>query len=380
MRSLAEPLRLALDAPWRVAAGALRVRGSTRERQALRIRLRDGAGTVGLGEAMPLPGYSRDDANAAETALAGVAAQVAEHGLWVPDASAGKPGAAARLDAALAPYAALLDGVPSARFALECALVDLLARRAGLSAAVWLAGASALQAVPVSVLLPDDDSAAVAAAAAAAAACHSVVKLKIARPDRTPQAEDALLAALRVAVDAACAGRTTRVLFRLDANGAMSSASPAALLARLASLSRHGVELVEEPVSGAALLNLPLLPLPWAADESLADPTLAPALLALPPGRAPAALVLKPAQLGLARCLLLAEAAARRGLGLIVTHSFDGDLGHAAACALAAALPVPPWPCGLAPHPGLRHAAPASPWLPAPTAPGLGVADEAPTP
>jgi L-alanine-DL-glutamate epimerase-like enolase superfamily enzyme len=96
-------------------------------------------------------------------------------------------------------------------------------------------------------------------------------------------------------------------------------------------------------------------------------------LLALPPGHRPAALVLKPAQLGLARCLRLADAAAGRGVGVIVTHSLDGDLGHAAACALALALPQPPWPCGLAPHPGLRHPPSATPWLPLPTEPGLGM-------
>ena len=379
---MAAPLRLILDAPWRVAAGMLMVRGSARSREAVRIRLRDPAGMVGLGEALPLPGYSRDDAVGAEIALAEIAIRVAERGLWVPDVvtnvrdDAPEDGrcAAARLDAALAPYAVLLDGVPSARFALECALIDLLARRAGISAAQWLAGGGALQPVPVSVLLPDDDSAAVAAAAVAAARGHSVLKLKIARLDRTPDEEDALLAAVRAAADSACAGRLVSPRLRLDANGALS---PAAAPARLASLSCHGVELVEEPVAGTALLDMPALPLPWAADESLADPVLAHALLALPPGRRPAALVLKPAHLGLARCLMLANAAAARGLGLIVTHSFDGDLGHAAACALAAALPVPPWPCGLAPHAGLRCAPPAQPWLPAPTALGLGVPDEA---
>ena len=95
----------------------------------------------------------------------------------------------------------------------------------------------------------------------------------------------------------------------------------------------------------------------------------------LPPRRRPAAWVLKPALLGLVRCLALAQSAAESGIGLIVTHSLDGDLGHAAACALAAALPAPPWACGLAPHPGLRHPAAASPVLPTASAPGLGVAD-----
>ena len=120
---------------------------------------------------------------------------------------------------------------------------------------------------------------------------------------------------------------------------------------------------------------MPALPLPWAADESLADAGLAAALLELPRGRRPAAWVLKPAELGLSRCLALAATAADQGLGLIVTHSMDGALGHAAACALAAALPRPPLPCGLAPHAGLRDAAPARPLLPVPTSPGLGVAD-----
>jgi L-alanine-DL-glutamate epimerase-like enolase superfamily enzyme len=378
-------LRLILDAPWRVTAGTLVVRGTPRVRAAVRIRLRDADGLDGLGEALPLPGYSRDDAATAERALAAIAARVARGGLTVPEvASDAAPDAsrigcraAARLDAALAPYSELLMGAPSARFALECALVDLLARRDGVSAAQWMADGRALQKVPVSVLLPDDDRAAIIAAAEAAARGHAVLKLKIARPDRTSGQEDALLAEVRAAADTACAGTRVRPRLRLDANGALV---PALAPGRLAALVRYGIELVEEPVAGAALLTLPALPLPWAADESLVDPVLAEALLGLSSRRRPAALVLKPAHLGIARCLILAESAVRRGIGLIVTHSLDGDLGHAAACALAAALPVPPWPCGLAPHPGLRFPPSAQPWLPAPTAPGLGVAGEAGAP
>jgi L-alanine-DL-glutamate epimerase-like enolase superfamily enzyme len=383
------PLRLRLDPPWRVAAGSLVVRGTTRVREAVRIRLHDGHGHSGLGEALPLPGYSRDDADAAWRALEALAALTALTALTVPASGAGlalpqpvpgaglsaAPGlsAAACLEAALAPHATPLAGAPSAVFALECALVDLLARQAGLSAARWLAGGRALQPVPVSVMLPEAGPAAVAAAAAAAARGHGVLKLKIGLPGRSAGDEDALLAAVRLAADAACPGAASPRL-RLDANGAFD---PAAAPARLAALARHGVELVEEPVAGAALLALPALALPWAADESLAEPALAAALLALPPARGPAALVLKPALLGLARCLRLAETAAQRGLGVIVTHAFDGDLGHAAACALAAALPRPPWACGLAPHAGLSRPLPVQPWLALPQAPGLGLDDAA---
>ncbi len=385
-------LRLRLDAPLRTAAGTLQLRGTPRVREAVRIRLHDGQGHVGRGEAMPLPGYSRDDAATAERVLAALAVQVEDAGFLVSDEAARMPGqagargmppgtgaagnagpdAAIRLEAALAPWAPLLEPCPAARFALECALVDLLARRAGLSAARWLAGGRPLQAVAVSLLLPDDDAAAIAAARAAVAAGFTILKFKVGRADRSATEEHALLAALRTAVDATAASHGSQVLFRLDANGAFDAAQ---VVDRLAALRRHGVELVEEPVAGTALLALPPLPLPWAADESLADPALAAALLALPPGHRPAALVLKPAQLGLARCLRLADAAAGGGVGVIVTHSLDGDLGHAAACALALALPQPPWPCGLAPHSGLRHPPPATPWLPLPTEPGLGVPD-----
>ena len=129
-------LRLIMDAPWRMAAPTLLVRGTARVREAVRIRLRDADGTVGLGEALPLPGYSLDDAGAAERALGAIAARAAvDGGLAVPDADGGARRAAAWLSAAIAPYAALLDAAPSARFALECALVDLLARRERVSAA-----------------------------------------------------------------------------------------------------------------------------------------------------------------------------------------------------------------------------------------------------
>ena len=393
MTADAAPLRLQLQAPRRVAAGSLPLRGTARVRQAVRIRMVDDDGHVGLGEALPLPGYSRDDAEMAERVLAAIAMRCRADGLFVPlsfTAAADAPdddhaeraddsaepavehGPAARLRAALRPWEDELAEAPSARFALECALTDLLARRRGQSAAHWLADGRALQAVPVSLLLPDDDREVVASASAAVAAGFAILKLKIARRDRAEADEDALLAALRGAMDAARPAAARPALLRLDANGAYGVGRAAG---RLVTLRRFGVELVEEPAASRALLALPPLALPWAADESLVEPALARALLALPRERRPTALVLKPAQLGLARCLQLAQAAAALGIGVIVTHSLDGDLGHAAACALAAALPQAPWPCGLAPHAGLRQPPPLQPWLPAPVAPGLGVDD-----
>lgn len=350
-------MRVQLAPPWRVAVAPVTVRGTARARQAVRVRLHDGEGQSGLGEALPLPGYSRDDADTALRLLAALFGVALE----VPDGATG----IACIAATLAPLDALLAPSPSARFALECALLDLLARRAGQSAAAWLTEGRTLQRVPVSVLLPEDAHAAVITASAAARRGHTVLKLKVARADRSVAQEQALLAAVRAAADAAAPGA---VRLRLDANGAMD---PSTLVQRLSEWAAFGVELVEEPLAGSALLHMPGLPLPWAADESLDDPARAAALLALPSGRGPAALVLKPALLGLVRCFELADAAAGRGLGVIVTHSLDGEIGLAAARALALALPHPPWPCGLAPHDGLDRVTAAKPWLDAPTGPGL---------
>lgn len=358
-----------LGTPWRLPVPGLRLRGTLRARTAVRVRVRLGDGGLatgdatasGVGEALPLPGFSPDDADTVQRVLAALA------GTRLALAP-GAPGAA-QIAATLAPLAGALAPSPGARFALECALLDALSRRAGSPAAVWLAPGRALQPVAVSVLLPDDEAAAVSAAEQAVRRGHRVLKLKVGRADCTPAQEDALLQRLREACDAVAPGQ---VRFRLDANGALDAAT---LPQRLAGWAALGAEVVEEPLAGDALGALPALPLPWAADESLACPQRRAVLLALPRDRGPAALVLKPALLGLAACVELADAAARRGLGLIVTHSLDGDIGLAAAGALAQALPVPPWPCGLAPHAGLQRPGPCVPWLPVPTEPGLGVED-----
>jgi L-alanine-DL-glutamate epimerase-like enolase superfamily enzyme len=379
--------RLSVEAPLRLEAGTIALRGLQRARVAVRISVRDSDGTRGIGEAVPLPGYSRDDAAAVERVLAAIAARTRAGGLELgaqklePEPSRDRVASVLRradfLDAVLRPHADLLAGAPSARFALETAIVDVLARREAIGAARWLADGHPLHEVPVSRLLPDDDRAAVEAAAAAVEDGFTVLKAKIARSDRDDAAEDALLARIRSAADAApvatCGDerKPTRrpVRLRLDANGAIA---PLRVVARLEALRRFGVELVEEPVGGAALLDLPELPLRWAADESLADAELAMQLMRMPAHRRPAAVVLKPSLLGLARCLRIAADASTRAIGVIVTHAFDGDIGHAAACALAASLPQPPWPCGLAPHAGLRRHLLALPRLPVPQAEGLG--------
>ena len=84
------------------------------------LRLVDAAGRVGLGEASPLPGYSKEGLAACVEALQDVHA-------WCSDEGARE---------------VRLRHLPAAQFALESALVDLEAKALGVSAAEMLGGAT----------------------------------------------------------------------------------------------------------------------------------------------------------------------------------------------------------------------------------------------
>src|SRR5439155_7333732 len=100
-------------------------RGRGLSRRGLLLRLVDGAGCVGQGEASPLPGYSPDSLGGCRAALLRVAA-------WPrPPLDAERPlepQLRARLDA-------IDPALPAARFALETALLDLAAQARG--APLW---------------------------------------------------------------------------------------------------------------------------------------------------------------------------------------------------------------------------------------------------
>lgn len=293
------------------AVVAAELRACRADRDAVELRLRDAEGRLGRGEASPLPGYSPDTLATAAAELAAV--PVAG---WT-DATP------ARLTS------------PAARFAAETAFLDLAAQRADVSLAMLLGGE---RAVPLSALVDT-----VAAGRAALARGVRTLKVKLARPGGLPLAR-----ALRAELGDAFA-------LRLDANGTAVD---------LSALVPLRVELLEEP---ADLLALRASPVPLAADESLQQHALA----ALPPSVR--AVVLKPMTLGgLHRCRALAMEAHARGLGVIVTHTFDGPIAVAAAAALALSLPFAPLACGLDRHRGIVPHIGDSAVLPV-ARPGLGL-------
>src|SRR5581483_11448799 len=240
-----------------------------RDRSVIVIEVRGGDGALGLGEAAPLPELAIDDLGRVLDGLDRAHAAIGELAAQLPFA----------IETAADAFALAMRVAPasaSARFAIETALCDALARRAGSSLAAVLAPAPATR--------------------LALAAGVRTLKLKLG-PDEP-------LDRVRAIADAAPGAR-----LRIDANRTwpLAGAAPPRLAA-LAARFGDAIAYVEEPcrASHRLLAHAPACKL--ALDESLAM---------LPPGglafalASPrlAALVLKPTLLGLAGALAHARLA-----------------------------------------------------------------------
>ena len=307
------PVRLRFVQPVRTA------RGVFAERASVLLELRDADGVAGYGEAAPWPGFGTESPATAELGLR-------ELQEWLPGRD---------LEPAwgsTAPDAPWRDA-PTVRAALEGALWDLAARRAGLPLAAYLAlhagrPGGALSRVAVSALLVEREPAELEKEAArAAAAGHRAAKLKL---GGAPLRED--LARAR----AARAGLGRGVRLRGDANGAWTLEQA---LEALEALAPCEFEYMEQPVAADDFDGLQQLGrralVRVAADESVATEHGVRRLLE---SRAADVLVLKPAALGgPARALEIAAQARDRGLQVVFTHAFESAIGacHALHCAAA---------------------------------------------
>jgi o-succinylbenzoate synthase len=329
-------------------------------RDGLLVELTCDEGRVGHGEATPYPGFSADDIASCERALGPALSRLGAMELGI-DLDVG-PASAASIPAALSAALAPLDlaSVPAARFALETALLDLLAQRRGASIASLLRGAPPPDAIPVNGLLVATPDAGDLLRRARALALRGVsaLKIKLRSPDASAFARDlAALSSLRRELP-------PPFEIRFDANGAWTLDEARRRLDDLAPLSPA---FVEQPVAPLDLPALGRCAVPWAADESLQIESIA---LRLLDAEGCSAIILKPAALGFLRAFDLASRAASRGLGVVVTHFFDGPVAFAAACELALALSSPPLACGLDPHPILASSFPGAP-LPHASRPGF---------
>ena len=335
-------------------------------RAGLLVTLIDVDGLAGQGEASPLPGFSPDDIDACQRVITGAHIWIAEYDPTMPPRSA--------VSRALAPRSAALAATPAARFALETALFDLLGQRTGRSMAELLRQGEhdsehRLRSPVGEGASPDGGWASTGSRVALSGlvAAGTVDLLEAARRlvGRGIRTLKFKVGARGVEFDRQLADLEglrrdlpSDIALRLDANGSWTLDEARHYLGRLAPIEP---EWVEEPTAGDALLLLGPSAVPWAADESLADPVRASRLLEANPGQGCAAVVIKPALLG-GLCVGwdLARRAQERGLSVAITHLFDGPVALAAACELALALPRQPVACGLDVHDGLSAWPPAA--------------------
>ena len=308
------PVRLRFARPLRTAQGEFTGRAS------VLLELRDAAGVAGYGEAAPWPGFGTESVDEAEASLRAVEQLL--------------PGASPQPGAWPAEIENHLLGRPAARAALQGALLDLEARRAGRQLSVHLAARAGstcgvpLPRVRVSALLAArDPDALFSAAVRAREAGYRAVKIKLG--GGTVQSDVARLRAVRDGI-----GPSVRL--RGDANGAWSVHDA---LVALEAFAPFDLEYVEQPVAAHDIDGLEGLrrhaAVKVAADESVASELGMQRLLA---AGAADVVVLKPASLGGAgRALELASQARQAGMRVVFTHAFESAIGawHALHCAAA---------------------------------------------
>lgn len=291
-------------------------RGAIEERNGWIVRVGIGD-RVGIGSAVPLPGWTESD-DGCEAALTDAL-----------DALAG----CTALDEA----EALFDDLdsPAARHGLSGAALDLRARRSGQSLAAFLTDGSCLNAVPVNATVGDGSvEATTQAVLDALDDGFGTVKCKIGA--RALSDDRARIEAVREA-----AGPAPNI--RVDANGAWSRSAAESALDWLTGAS---VEYLEQPLHPADLDDHQALRdngVPIALDESLGTVGVDKIL----DSQACDVLVLKPMALGgIDRTVEVARRARARGCEPVVTTTIDDTVATAAAVHAAAAI-SPQYACGL---------------------------------
>ncbi len=235
----AEPWNVALREPFGIASGAQSVAANV----LVEVRLSDG--TCGLGEAAPFAAVSGETQAQALTAVSRAGApllgQDATRWRHLADLIKEHTGEA-----------------PSARAALETALLDALTRRAGLSLQRWFGGREDALETDLTIVTGSADRAREAAAEAARAGFRTL-KIKVGGATLTHD-----LARVRAVCEAAPRARLV-----LDANAALSADEAIELVQHL---DRERIALFEQPVGARDLDGMRTLRerarVPVAADES----------------------------------------------------------------------------------------------------------------
>lgn len=216
------------------------------QRRNVWVRVYDDDGAVGWGEAAPNAFYAEDADTVSE--VLGVYARVLESA-QIEDADEVER----RLFDAAPSRHPKYPPHPSARSAVSAALLDLLAKRAGLPA--WKYLGLEKKSVPSSFTIGIDDLE-IMREKTRAASSYQILKIKVGTPD-----DEQILAMLRE--------EAPNARIRVDANTAWTVEQT---LSYLPILQEHGVELIEQPLAADDYDGLRALtevsPIPIIADES----------------------------------------------------------------------------------------------------------------
>ena len=296
--------------------------GPIASRAGFLVSLMDEEGRCGFGEATPLPIFGTEDLGTAGCALEEALGRLVH-------------GSTRSFEEALAVSARACIDAPCALSALDGALHDLAAQRAGRSMSAWIRDRAGLAGEPagrinVQALVVGQDAESVAVSAQASLdEGFETFKLKLAASRSQPGLELELVASLREVI-----GPARRI--RLDANEAWEFREAEQALAALA---RFDIDYVEQPVARedrAALKSLATnAAIPVAADEAL----LGTGWQACLESQAASIFVVKPAALGgIAAATALFRRARERGIRVVWSSLIDGAVSRATAVALAAGL------------------------------------------
>jgi o-succinylbenzoate synthase len=302
-------------------------------RSGLILEVKNDSGSAGFGECAPLPGFSKETIDDATEQL---------KRLCFALVGANAPGNLDELSGGFENWLGEHGLSPSARFAVESAVLSLAAVNANTSLSALLSSDSAAS-LPVNALLRGDRDFVIKQAKRSLADGFKTFKLKVGHGDLRD--DIGLTASVREIIGENCG-------LRLDANRQWDVRQAIDFWNAVDTL---GIEYIEEPVADHAALvkdltkvGLPalvsmMLP-PTALDESIVD--LDPDTFVPPPGVK--AIILKPTLLGLERAMRWARKAIRAGLTPVVTSSYETSVGLSTLARFGASLSPEPAAMGLA--------------------------------
>lgn len=285
------------------------------DREGVVVQLTGDDGREGWGEASPFPGFGLESVADAQRALEIGARELLGREIESPFGF----------------KLAVDERCPSARGALECAVLDLVARSRGATLRGLLCDPStpAIDIVGCNALIAASELDEIAREAEAAwSSGFRTFKLKVGGFGLDQDA--ARVAQLRDAL-----GPEAKI--RLDANQAYE---PEAALAAIERFAVHGIDYLEQPLDARALDEASTLrsksPIRIAADESAT--TEASVQAVIDSGAADVIIIKPSASGGPLASLGMARFARRAGLDVVITSMLDGAIAVAAAAQVAAVL------------------------------------------